>query len=104
MAVFSDYPNPEAEAVTLRLEKGGFGTGGLDIAAGSEQGTETLIDNFSFSGATLAKAEWTRHRLLYSTPKLSKAVHLSGTPTIKIKVAFSKPAGNLSGCPRWISP
>jgi hypothetical protein len=61
-----------------------------------KQGTETLVDNFSFSGATLAKAEWTEHRLIYLTPKLTEAVHLSGTPSITIKLASSKPAANLS--------
>jgi X-Pro dipeptidyl-peptidase len=55
-----------------------------------------LVDNFSFSGATLAKAEWTKHRLIFVTPKLTEPVHLSGTPRITIKLASSKPAANLS--------
>jgi len=55
-----------------------------------------LIDIFSFSGATLAKAEWTDHRLLYVTPELTDSVHLSGTPSITIRLSCSKPAANLS--------
>jgi X-Pro dipeptidyl-peptidase len=60
------------------------------------RGTETLVDNVSFDGDTLAKAEWTNHRLLFATPTLSKEVHLSGTPRLTIRLAASKPAANLS--------
>ena len=52
--------------------------------------------NFSFSGSALARAEWTNHRLMYVTPELVEAVHLSGTAAITIKLASSKPAANLS--------
>ena len=54
------------------------------------------MDNFSFSGATLAQAEWTEHRLLYATGELTEDVHLSGTPTVTIRLAVNKPAANLS--------
>ena len=55
-----------------------------------------MFDNFSFSGATLARAEWTQHRLLYVTPELTEPVHLSGTSTITIRLAADKAAANLS--------
>jgi X-Pro dipeptidyl-peptidase len=93
---YDDYPNPAASPVSLHLIAGGPERGQLSATPKPKQGTETLVDNFSFSGATLAKAEWTRHRLIYVTPKLSEAVHLSGTPRITIKLASSKPAANLS--------
>ena len=54
------------------------------------------MDNYSFSGSTLAQAEWTNHRLLYLTPPLKEDVHLSGITSITIKAASSKPALNLS--------
>jgi len=93
---YPDYPNPDASLVRLNLMAGGGQVGGLSLQPGREQGTETLVDNFSFSGATLAQAEWTNHRLLYSTSELSEAVHLSGTPRITIRLASSEPAVNLS--------
>jgi X-Pro dipeptidyl-peptidase len=93
---YPDFPNPEAGAVTLHLTAGGEETGGLSLGAGGGQGTETLVDNFSFSGAVLARAEWTDHRLLYATPVLADSVHLSGTPRVTIRLASSKPAANLS--------
>ena len=36
-----------------------------DDRQGRLKDTETLVDNFSFSGASLAEAEWTEHRLMY---------------------------------------
>lgn len=93
---YPDYPHPQASAVKLSPTKGGVKTGALKQAAEPDQGYETLIDNFSFSGAVLAKAEWTQHRLLYATPKLIEPLHLSGTARISIRVASSKPAANLS--------
>jgi X-Pro dipeptidyl-peptidase len=57
---------------------------------------ETLVDNVSFDGAALARAEWTNHRLLYATPVLTEAVHLSGTARVTVRMSSSKPAANLS--------
>ena len=93
---YPDYPNPDALPVTLHLGAGGVEMGGLGIQARAEQGMETLIDNVSFSGATLAQAESTNHRLLYATPELTEPVHVSGTPRITIRVASSRAAANLS--------
>ncbi|MCK5766481.1 MAG: Xaa-Pro dipeptidyl-peptidase [Bacteroidales bacterium] len=93
---YEDYPNPDASPVTLFLTAGAPEQGKLGTETVSGQGTETLIDNFSFSGKALAKAEITSHRLLYVTPELSDAVHISGTTKITIKLSCNKPAANLS--------
>jgi X-Pro dipeptidyl-peptidase len=93
---YKDYPNPEAAPVTLYLQGGAPTKGRLSTEKRAGQGTETLVDNFSFSGETLAKAEYTDHRLLYITPTLKEDIHLSGTPKISISVASNKAAANLS--------
>ncbi|MEA3477726.1 MAG: Xaa-Pro dipeptidyl-peptidase [Bacteroidota bacterium] len=93
---YEDYPNPDASPVTLYLTAGAPGQGKLSITSVPGQGNETLVDNFSFSGAALAKAEITNHRLIYVTPKLAEAIHISGMASIKIKISSSKPAANLS--------
>ena len=93
---YRDYPNPDAAPVTLHPTAGGRSTGGLAMAAAAGQGTETLVDNFSFSGGTLAAAEWSDHRLLYASEPLAAPVHLSGTPRITIRLAVDRPAANLS--------
>jgi len=93
---YADYPNPDAEPVTFYLAAGAPKAGSLVPHEISGQGTETLVDNVYFDGATLAQTEWTTHRLMYVSPILTKAVHLSGTTSITVKMAYSKPAANLS--------
>jgi X-Pro dipeptidyl-peptidase len=93
---YDEYPNPDAKQVALHLTAGAPQQGSLGTTQIAGQGSEKLIDNFSFSGASLAQAEWTEHRLIYVTETLTEPVHISGTPKINIKLASSKPAANLS--------
>ncbi len=93
---YKDYPNPEASNITLHLTSGGQKAGGLNTFKDKKQGKETLVDDYSFSGKDLAKAENSKHRLLYVTPKLTNDIHISGTPKVTVKLASSKSAANLS--------
>ncbi|MBL4650895.1 MAG: Xaa-Pro dipeptidyl-peptidase, partial [Aureispira sp.] len=93
---YKEYPNPDASHVSLYLKSGAPEKGALVTKKVKNQGVETLVDDFSFSGGALAQAEKSKHRLLYVTPKLSEPIHLSGITTITLKVASSKPAVNLS--------
>ena len=93
---YADYPNPESEGVRLYPSNGGQYTAELSLEAPSSPGIETIVDNVSFDGAALARAEYTTHRLLYVTPELTQDVHLSGTPTMKVRLAANKPAVNFS--------
>ena len=93
---YPDYPHPDAEPVTLHLQAGSPTHGALTIDAAGDQGTESLVDNFSFSGQSLARADWTNHRLMYVTPELTEPLHISGTARITVRLASSTPAANLS--------
>ena len=93
---YADYPNPEAAAVTLYPSAGGNAVGALSFDAVKQAVAETLVDDVAFSGATLASADNSAHRLLYATPALTEVLHLSGTAVVTIRVASSKPAANLS--------
>lgn len=94
---YEDYPHPDARMVLLYPSRGGVQRGCLVASRGaSSEGCEQLTDNFSFDGATLAKAEWTDHRLLYVTKPLGHQVHISGFPKVHIRLAADKPAANLS--------
>ena len=93
---YKDYPNPDASPVTLYLSSGAPEKGGLSTTKTTHDGTETLVDNYSFDGASLAKAEHTNHRLLYITSKLTEDIHISGTPKVTIRLSSTKPAVNLS--------
>lgn len=93
---YTDYPNPDATPVQLHLRPGAPELGGLTLKDTKTNAKETLIDDYSVSGSSLAMAEKSNHRLLYVTPELKEAVHISGTPRITIDLASSKPAANLS--------
>ncbi len=93
---YKDFPNPEAKPVTFFLTAGAPARGTLNTKKTEGQGTETLVDNYSFDGSALAEAEITNHRLIYLTPELSEDIHISGLAEITVRVAASKPAVNLS--------
>ncbi|MEQ6123026.1 Xaa-Pro dipeptidyl-peptidase [Pseudotenacibaculum sp. MALMAid0570] len=93
---YKDYPNPAAKDVTFHLSKGGSKIGGLTTKKSKTKTKETLVDDYSFSGTALAKASESKHRLLYTTPILKEDIHISGVAKIKVKIASSKPAANLS--------
>ena len=92
---YADFPNPAAEPVALHLRKGGNAAGRLSLKK-PRAGRERLVDDVAFSGVDLARASASNHRLLYVTPVLKEAVHLSGLATVRIRLASSKPAANLS--------
>ena len=93
---YADYPNPDAQDVTFYLAGGAPRSGSLVPHEMNGQGAETLVDNVYFDGSTLAQTEWTSHRLMYVSPILKEDVHLSGTASMTVKMASSKPAVNLS--------
>ena len=97
---YENYPHPEAAQVDLRLTHGGVKTGGLTLSKSAldatSQGKETLTDNYSFAGSSLAKAEWSNHRMLYATKPLKETIHISGTPRVSIRMACNRPAACLS--------
>ena len=93
---YKEYPNPAAKAVTFYLGAGAPEVGNLSISKSTSKKTETLVDNYSFSGEALAQAEYTNHRLLYVSPILKEDLHISGLPSITIKATSNKPAVNLS--------
>jgi X-Pro dipeptidyl-peptidase len=93
---YKEYPNPEAKPVTFYVQGGSPGIGSLSTKNSASQRTETLIDNYAFSGETLAQEANSTHRLLYVSQTLQEDVHISGVATITIKAASSKPAVNLS--------
>jgi X-Pro dipeptidyl-peptidase len=82
--------------VVLHPKAGGAGVGALGTGASTDDAKETLTDDVAKSGATLAKAAKSPHRLIYALPPLTAPLHLSGTPRLKIRVASDRPTANLS--------
>ncbi|MEZ5977702.1 MAG: Xaa-Pro dipeptidyl-peptidase [Planctomycetota bacterium] len=93
---YDAYPNPGAAPVVVHPTKGGNAVGGLSVRAEPTQGTETLADDVSRTGADLARAERSENRLLYATPVLKEPLHLSGTSRVSLRLACDAEAANLS--------
>lgn len=93
---YADYPVPGATPVTLHPGKGGNAIGALTLNAPGGQGSESLADDVAQSGGALASAATSGSRLLFATPVLTQAVHLSGTTHVSITLSSNKPAANLT--------
>lgn len=93
---YADYPNPDAKNVTLHFKATTKNEGMLTVEKSKRQGTQTLVDDYHFSGDSLAQLATSNHRLLFVTPILKEDLHLSGLSKLHIKLASSKPAANLS--------
>ncbi len=95
---YDNYPLPASKLVRLFPTQGGIKQGKLvpEISPDGAARVESIVDNYSFAGPALAKAEWSNHRLIYATEELTSDVHLSGTPRVTVRLACSKPAACLS--------
>lgn len=93
---YTNFPNPEAKPVVMYTTKGAPIAGKLTLNKTQGLTKESLVDNYNIHATDLAKTKGSASRLLYTTPVLKEPVHISGTAKIKVKIASSKPAANLS--------
>lgn len=92
---YADWPNPAAADVTLFPSGPGNQVGRL-VDSGPVNGRQPVTDDVSITGAELASAGASAHRLLFATPELQTPVHLSGSYRVTLRLASDKPAANLS--------
>lgn len=93
---YQAYPNPDAKPLALHLTSGGRTAGGLQTEPADANAQETLVDDVAISGSKLAAETESEHRLIYASHELTQPIHLSGSAKLKIRLASSKPAANLS--------
>jgi X-Pro dipeptidyl-peptidase len=93
---YPDWPHPDSAMVALHPGPGGAQSGTLTAVAPVASAKEKIEDDASVKGAELAQAEKSPHRLIYATEPLAEPLHLSGTARVRIRLASSKPAANLS--------
>jgi X-Pro dipeptidyl-peptidase len=91
---YSEWPDPDAARVTLSFSGNGLQTGDLTLREG-RKASQTLVDNATISPAALMNAASSPNRLVFKTPPLLMPIRISGTPTITLTMAFSKPKANL---------
>jgi len=94
---YSEWPDPTTAPVTQYLHAGAPTRGTLSFApAGAESSDETLTDDAKVTATTSMNAASSNVRLIYQTNPLTQAVRISGTPTVSLRMAFSKPKANLT--------
>jgi X-Pro dipeptidyl-peptidase len=93
---YAEWPDPDAQKVTLSFNGNGNETGQLSLREGSRPVFETIVDNATISAATLMNAASSSNRLVFKTPPLLSPIRISGTPTIQLMLAFSKPKANVT--------
>jgi X-Pro dipeptidyl-peptidase len=89
---YADYPNPAARNVTYFPIR----TGELATTRTNGQGKQIFVDNVDSSGSALAQAVASPNRLLFTTEELTAPLHISGIPSVTIRLAANRPAANLS--------
>jgi hypothetical protein len=77
------------------LLPGGGTRGNLTLGAGGSA-QETLTDDASQEDQALLDAASSGNRLVYQSNPLTKDIRISGTPSVTLRMAFSKPKANLS--------
>lgn len=92
---YADYPHPKAAPVTLYPAGDGSSVGTLSDE-GPSSGRLTIVDDVSVDGESHAKADGSKHRLLFASAPLMAPVHFSGTYRVKLRLTSDRPAANLS--------
>ncbi|MGH3022224.1 MAG: Xaa-Pro dipeptidyl-peptidase [Gaiellaceae bacterium] len=92
---YAEWPDPDASKARLRFEAGAPEIGTLTVQR-VDSAQETLIDDATISPSTLLNAASSPNRLLFKSPALLEPIRISGTPTITLRMAFSKPKANLT--------
>jgi X-Pro dipeptidyl-peptidase len=93
---YADWPVPGARELTVRFaprEANGLGQLGL---LKSPAVTEVLVDDASIDASVLVAAPSSPNRLAYQTAPLVAPVHVSGIPSVTLRLSIDKPAANVS--------
>lgn len=96
---YATWPDAAAEDTRLTLTPGSGEPGALAPSRPRDVGaTETIVDDASITAEQLAAdpATASPHRLAYLTPELTEPLRLSGTPVVDLRVAFDRPAANVT--------
>ncbi|HXV96418.1 MAG TPA: Xaa-Pro dipeptidyl-peptidase [Gaiellaceae bacterium] len=92
---YPEWPDPAAGKARLTFKPGAPGIGTLTML-GVGRAEETLVDNATVTAASLMNAASSPNRLVFKTPVLQAPIRISGTPTIRLRLAFDRPRANVT--------
>ena len=94
---YADWPVPGARPVTVPFAPGADanGIGRLNVAAAAGL-VESIVDDSSIDANVLAAAPQSPNRLVYQSPPLVQPLHVSGTPSVTLRLSLDKPAAIVS--------
>lgn len=93
----ADWPAPGTRDATLWLRSGGDGRGGLaTVPARGRPAFEWLTDDAREKVEDLVDAPSSEHRLSYATEAARTPVRISGTPSVRLRLMFDRPAANVT--------
>ena len=96
---YADWPVPGAEATTFSLTPTGdnsIGALGLESTRQGKPVFELIVDDSSIDATVLAAAATSPNRLIYQTAPLAAPVHISGIPSVALRMAFNAPSAIVS--------
>lgn len=93
----ADWPAPGTDDATLRLGPGGDRQGalGVDRFRGRPV-VERFADDAGEKVEDLVDAPASEHRLSYGTEAANVPLRLSGTPSVRLRLEFDRPAANVT--------
>ena len=94
---YADWPVPGSRVAAVRfaaVEPNAIGLLGVSTPTGAA--TEVVVDDASIDANALVAAPTSPNRLVYQTPALAAPLHVSGTASVTVKMAFDQPAANVS--------
>jgi len=92
---YPEWPDPAAAKTTLVFKGNGLEVGELTLKGGNPV-EETLVDDATISPVALLNAAASPNRLVFKSTPLLTPLRISGTPTIQLKLAFSKQKANVT--------
>ena len=96
---YADWPVPGAVATTVTLEPtedNSIGALGLTRTREAKPIFESIVDDSSIDATVLAAATQSPNRLLYQTAALGAPLHISGIPSVSLRMSFNQPSAIVS--------
>ena len=93
---YADWPVPGATPVSIRLSPAAEPNAIGRLGSRAARGTEAIVDDASIDASDLVAARQSPNRLIYQTGPLSAPLHVSGTPSVRIRAAIDRPAAIVS--------